>query len=342
MFDALPTPWGLVRAGVAPDHPNIKAVSRVFEKTAAKPGSASSGTSRSGRDIDHDELERRYHAIVYACGAQTDRHMGIPGEDLPGSRPATEFVAWYNGHPDFRDLDFDLSGERGGDHRQRQRRDGLRADARAHATRSSPRPTSPTTRSRCCATATSRDIVICGRRGPAQAAFTNPELLEMGELTEADVIVDPAEVELDEASAAVDRGRGRPDRPQQRRDPDRVLASGSRPAGRSGCDFRFLRLAGGDRGRRAGSQQIELVHNELYVADDGAIRPRPTDRRETLECGLVLRSIGYRGVPLPGVPFDERRGVIPNEGGRVLDEPDGRPVVRASTAWAGSSAGRPV
>src|SRR5213079_3064718 len=103
------TPWGLVRAGVAPDHPNIKAVSRVFEKTAAKPGFRFFGNVTIGSDVEHAELGRRYHAVIYACGAQTDRQMGIPGEDLPGSRPATEFVAWYNGHPDFRDLDFDLS-----------------------------------------------------------------------------------------------------------------------------------------------------------------------------------------------------------------------------------------
>src|SRR5436853_91764 len=112
MFDTLPTPWGLVRAGVAPDHPNIKAVSRVFEKTAARPGFRFFGNVVIGSDVEHAELERRYHAVIYACGAQTDRQMGIPGEDLPGSRPATEFVAWYNGHPDYQQLDFDLDVER--------------------------------------------------------------------------------------------------------------------------------------------------------------------------------------------------------------------------------------
>ena len=112
MIDRLPTPWGLVRLGVAPDHPNIKAVSRVFEKTAEKPGFRFLGNVEVGRDISHDELVALYDAVVYAFGAQTDRRMGIPGEDLPGSWPATAFVAWYNGHPDFQDVPFDLSGKR--------------------------------------------------------------------------------------------------------------------------------------------------------------------------------------------------------------------------------------
>src|SRR3954453_10967987 len=111
MFDRLPTPWGLVRGGVAPDHPNIKAVSRVYEKTAAHPEFRFYGNVEYGRDLSHEDLTNHYHAVIYAVGAQTDRQMGIPGEDLPGSRAATEFVAWYNGHPDYCDLEFDLSGE---------------------------------------------------------------------------------------------------------------------------------------------------------------------------------------------------------------------------------------
>src|SRR3954451_11895816 len=181
MFDSLPTPWGLVRAGVAPDHPNIKAVSRVFEKTAAKQGFRFFGNVTIGSDIEHAELERRYHAVVYACGAQTDRHMGIPGEDLSGSRPATEFVAWYNGHPDFRGLEFDLSVRRAvvigngnvaadvvrvltRDHGELARTDI--ADHALEALRSS----------------NISEIVVIGRRGPAQAAFTSAELRELGRM----------------------------------------------------------------------------------------------------------------------------------------------------------------
>ncbi len=320
MFDSLPTPWGLVRAGVAPDHPNIKAVSRVFEKTATNPDYHFYGNVEIGRDLDHDDLVRHYHAVVYACGAQTDRQMGIAGEDLPGSWAATEFVAWYNGHPDYRQLEFDLSHERAvviGN-------GNVAMDcARMLALTNEELATTDVADYALEALKHSsvREIVICGRRGPAQAAFTNPELLEMGELTEADVIVDPAEVELDEASAESIAGEG----DLTARKNVEILAEYSQrePAGRpKRVQFRFLvsptEIRGGDR-----VEEIELVQNELYVADGGAIRPGPTDRQETLECGLVLRSIGYRGIPLPGVPFDDRNAVIPNEQGRVLDGADG-------------------
>ena len=156
VYDRLPTPWGLVRGGVAPDHPNIKAVSRVYEKTAAHPEFRFYGNVEYGRDITHADLHERYHAVIYAVGAQTDRRMGIPGEDLPGSWAATEFVAWYNGHPDFRDRVFDLSCKRAVVDRQRQRRGRRRPHARAHARRAGRRPTSPTTRSTCSPTAPSR------------------------------------------------------------------------------------------------------------------------------------------------------------------------------------------
>src|SRR5436853_1739453 len=199
MFDSLPTPWGLVRAGVAPDHPNIKAVSRVFEKTAAKPGFRFFGNVTIGSDVEHAELERRYHAVIYACGAQTDRQMGIPGEDLPGSRPATEFVAWYNGHPDYRGLEFDLSlrravvignGNVAADvtriltlgERELGRTDI--ADHALEALRHS----------------AIEEVVVLGRRGPAQAAFTSAELRELGRLDGVDVRVDPREIELDPVS----------------------------------------------------------------------------------------------------------------------------------------------
>ena len=156
MFDRLPTPWGLVRAGVAPDHPNIKAVSRVYEKTAEHPEFRFYGNVELGRDLSHDDLTSRYHAVIYAVGAQTDRRMGIPGEDLPGSWAATEFVAWYNGHPDYRDLVFDL--ERRARDRRRERERGHRrgAHARPHARRAGRRPTWPTTRSTCSPSRTSR------------------------------------------------------------------------------------------------------------------------------------------------------------------------------------------
>src|SRR3954471_20911522 len=199
MFDRLPTPWGLVRAGVAPDHPNIKAVSRVYEKTAAHPEFRFYGNVELGKDITHDELVERYHAVIYAVGAQTDKQMGIPGEDLPGSFAATEFVAWYNGHPDFAEHEFDLSGETAvviGN-------GNVAADvARMLAlTREELECTDVADHAiDVLADSGIREIVVLGRRGPAQAAFTNPELLELGEMTDADCFVDTRDVEIDPLS----------------------------------------------------------------------------------------------------------------------------------------------
>src|SRR5215208_7051865 len=201
MFDRLPTPWGLVRAGVAPDHPNIKAVSRVYEKTAEHPEFRFYGNVELGRDLSHDDLTTRYHAVIYAVGAQTDRRMGIPGEDLPGSWAATEFVAWYNGHPDYRDLEFDLSAERAvvvGN-------GNVAADvARMLAlTREELADTDVADHAlEVLAGSKVTEIEVLGRRGPAQAAFTNPELLELGEMTDADVFVDPRDIEVDPLSRA--------------------------------------------------------------------------------------------------------------------------------------------
>src|SRR5215203_2827991 len=181
MFDRLPTPWGLVRAGVAPDHPNIKAVSRVFEKTAEHPEFRFYGNVELGRDLTHEELTGRYHAVIYAVGAQTDRRMGIPGEDLPGSWAATEFVAWYNGHPDYRELEFDLSAERAivvgngnvaADVTRMLTLDPselAQTDVADHALE-------------VLAESRIEEVIVLGRRGPAQAAFTSAELRELGRL----------------------------------------------------------------------------------------------------------------------------------------------------------------
>src|SRR4051812_44967546 len=209
LIERLPTPWGLVRLGVAPDHPNIKAVSRAFEKIAAQPGFRFVGNVEVGRHVQHDDLVRLYDAVIYAVGAQTDRRLGIPGEDLAGSWPATAFVAWYNGHPDHQHLRFDLTHERAvviGNGNVAI--DVARLLAR---TRDELSPTDATDQAvdALCSSGI-REIVMLGRRGPVQAAFTPPELKELGELGGADVVVDPADLELDAASAAAleaDRAR---------------------------------------------------------------------------------------------------------------------------------------
>src|SRR3954467_14526615 len=211
LIDRLPTPWGLVRLGVAPDHENIKAVSRAFEKTAARPGFRFFGNVEVGATVSHDELLAIYDAVVYTVGAQTDRRLGIPGEDLPGSWPATAFVAWYNGHPDFQDLDFDLDCERvvviG---------NGNVAIDCARMLALTEEELAPTDTVDDAAEAIARsrveEIVMLGRRGPVQAAFTPPELKELGELAGAEPVVGAADLVLDEASEReleADRERAR-------------------------------------------------------------------------------------------------------------------------------------
>jgi ferredoxin--NADP+ reductase len=321
LFERLPTPWGLVRLGVAPDHPELKTASRVFEKTAQKPGFRFFGNVCIGRDLTHDDVVRLYDAVIYTVGAQTDRRLGIPGEDLPGSWPATEFVAWYNGHPDFQHLEFDLSSERAvviGNGNVAI--DVARMLAR---TREELSITDVTDRSLAAIVAGQiREIVMLGRRGPAQAAFTPPELKELGELGGADVVVDPADLELDAASEAALEA----DRARARRNVDILREFASRaPAGKpKRLVLRFsvspVRILGEER-----VEAIDVVRNELVAGEDGSIRAVSTGETETIPCGLVLRSVGYLGVALPDVPFDEKRGIVPNVHGRVLDA-EGAPL----------------
>ena len=316
MIERLPTPWGLVRLGVAPDHPNIKSVSRAFERIAARPGFRFLGNVEVGRDVSHEELVRAYDAVVYAVGAQTDRQLGIPGEELPGSWPATAFVAWYNGHPDFQELEFDLSGDRAvviGNGNVAV--DVARMLALTEAELAPTDTTDPAIAA--IVGAGVREILVLGRRGPAQAAFTTPELQELGELAGADVLVDPAELELDPASRAALAA----DTPIARRNLDVLTEYGGRvPAGKPrAVKLRFcvspVAILGDGK-----VEAIEVVRNILVADAEGWIRAEPTDERDVIPCGIVFRSVGYRGVSLPGVPFDERRGAIPNDGGRVLDE----------------------
>lgn len=316
LFDRLPTPWGLVRLGVAPDHPNIKAVSRVFERIAQRPGFRFFGNVEIGRDLSHDELMRLYDAVVYAVGSQTDRRMDIPGEDLPGSWPATAFVAWYNAHPDFHRLPFDLSSGRavvignGNVAVDVARMLALTADELE--------PTDTADDAIAAIVAAGiEEIVVLGRRGPAQAAFTNPELVELTELAGADLIVDPAELELDAASAAALED----DKALARRNIEVLREAAAAPlAGKpKRVVLRFCVSPVAILGEET-VEGIEVVHNELVPDGEGRISAVPTDRREVIPCGLVLRSVGYRGVAIPGVPFDEGRATIPNRAGRALDE----------------------
>jgi len=330
MFDRLPTPYGLVRNGVAPDHQKIKSVTAAFDRIAGNPRFRFFGNVELGRDFSVDDLKDYYHQILYSTGAQTDRPLGIPGDELIGSHPATEFVAWYNGHPDYRDHHFDLSQERVAvvgvgnvaiDVARilcRTREELMKTDIADYALEA-------------LVNSNVKEVYILGRRGPAQAAFTAPEAKELGELADCDTCVPPEEAELDPLSQAA---MANADRADIRKVEIIQELSRREPAGKSKRLFlRFLvsptELIGDENGH---VQQIKLVHNELYATDAGSMRPRATDRTETLDVGLVFRSIGYRGVPLPGVPFHESWGVIPNDGGRVLDSETKEPLVGQYTA----------
>ncbi len=322
MFDRLMTPWGLVRFGVAPDHPKIKSVTRVFEKTARLPGFCFHGNVEVGVDVTHDELAAAYHAVLYAVGTPGDRRLGIPGEELPGSESATEFVAWYNGHPDYADMDFDLSSRRavvignGNVALDVARMLALSvhelqvtdiADHSIELLRAS----------------NIEEIVVLGRRGPAQAAFTNPELRELADLDLADVIVDPAEIELDpESAATLETADGTIQRNVETLTRYAALTPSGKPRR---VLLRFLAspvaIEGSDR-----VEALVVERNELVAGEDGTLKACPTGVTERIETGLVLRAVGYVGKPLPGVPFDDRRQTVLNEGGRVLDPESLAPI----------------
>lgn len=327
MIERLPTPWGLVRLGVAPDHPNLKTVSRAFERIAQRPGFRFFGNVEVGKDVTQSDLERLYGAVVYAVGAQTDRRLGIPGEDLPGSWAATEFVAWYNGHPDFQQLSFDLSVERAvvvGNGNV-----ALDVARMLALTREELAPTDATEWAiEAIAESGIREILVLGRRGPVQASWTSTELQEMGELAGADIAVDPAELELDAASAA-ELAEGS-NIVQRNFELLRTFAA-RKPSGKPRIVRMLFRVSPvavrGDEKVEA----VEVVRNSLEPNGTGSVRAVPTDERETIPAGIVFRSVGYHGVPLPDVPFDPKTGTMPNAGGRVLAE-GGAPIPGLYTA----------
>jgi ferredoxin--NADP+ reductase len=322
VYDRLMTPWGLVRFGVAPDHPKIKSVTRVFERTARLPGFAFHGNVEVGTDVTHEELAAAYHAVLYAVGTPGDRRLGIEGEDLAGSESATEFVAWYNGHPDYADMDFDLSCKRAivignGNVALDVARMLALSVEELKVTDIADHSIELLRESKI------EEIVVLGRRGPAQAAFTNPELRELADLELADVIVDPADMELDPASAvALETADGT----IQRNVETLTNYAGLAPSGKPRrVVLRFLTspvaIEGTDR-----VEALLVERNVLVTDDDGSLKARPTGVTERLETGIVLRAVGYVGKPLPGVPFDDRRATMLNEGGRVLDPGTRRPI----------------
>jgi ferredoxin/flavodoxin---NADP+ reductase len=324
LFERLPTPWGLLRGGVAPDHQEIKRLDDRFDSETLSRGCRFLGNVEVGRDIHHAELMRHYTAVIYATGAQTDKSLGIPGEDLPGSYAATEFVAWYNGHPDYREREFDLSAKRAvvignGNVAADVTRILARSPSELERTDIAEHALEGLRHSRV------EEVIVLGRRGPAQAAFTSAELRELGRLDRVDLRVRRDEIELDPVSRAWLDEEGTFTARKNVELLREFADQRGRPDARRRIELRFLRSPVEIRGSGR-VEAVDIRRNEIVRADDGSIRARPVgEALETIECGIVLRSVGYRAVPLPDVPFDERHFVLPNVEGRVLAS-DGEPL----------------
>ncbi len=320
LFDRLPTPYGLVRGGVAPDHQKIKAVIRQYEKIAARPGFRFFGNVTFGADLTLDDVLAHYHQVLFSTGAESDRRMGIPGEDLPGSYPATIFVGWYNGHPDYRDLHFDLS-------KVTQVAVIGNGNVAMDVVRVIGRSVTTLAKTDIAEYALNvlrksavQDVYLLGRRGGAQAAFTNPEIRELAELDSegTDLVVHPEDLELDEANRAFLAEHA--DEPTHHRNME--ILQGQIPKG-EGEQARKIRarffvspveVLGTDR-----VEGLRLEKNRLVRDDKGNYKAQGTGVYEEIPCQMVFRSIGYKGHALPSVPFDDRDGIIPNREGRVVD-----------------------
>jgi ferredoxin--NADP+ reductase len=319
-FDRLPTPYGLLRGGVAPDHLQMKTVAKYYERVAQSPGFSFFGHVKVGQDITIDELRTHYDAIVFACGAETDRKLGIPGEDLNGSLTATEFVGWYNGHPDYRHYTFDLNSEKIAIIGQGnvaidvarilvKTQEELKAsDIAEHALQA-------------LAKSTIKEIHLIGRRGPVQSAFTELEIKELGELEDCDVYIDPKDMVINEAS------QKELDDPANNKARKNMAVLNElvqkQPQGRSKkIVVRFFQSPIEIKGN--GKVEELVLETNALQGEAGNQKAVGTGQTESLKCGIVFRSVGYRGVPIPDVPFDEKRGVFPNEGGRMMEQ--GKPV----------------
>ncbi len=315
VFDRLPTPYGLLRGGVAPDHQQMKSVGKYYDRVALTPGFSFFGNVKIGQDITVEDLQSRYDAVVFACGAETDRRLGIEGEDLSGSLTATAFVGWYNGHPDYRDTEFDLSSSSVAIIGQ----GNVAIDvARIMAKTPSELSTSDISAHALAALSDSgiRDIYLIGRRGPVQSAFTELEIKELGELEACDVMVDPQDLILNAASQSELDEPGN----NKARKNYAILDEFSKrkPSGkRIRIWVKFfqspVKIVGD-----AHVTGVVLETNRLE-GEAGAQKAVGTGQTVALPCGIVFRSVGYRGIPMPGVPFDDRRGVFPNQEGCILD-----------------------
>ena len=311
MLEMLPTPWGLVRSGVAPDHPKIKSISKQFEKTAADPRFRFFGNMVVGEHVEAAELAERYDAVIYAVGAQSDRALNIPGEDLPGSISAVDFVGWYNAHPNFEEKTPDLSGARavviGNGNVALDVARILVTDPEVLGLTDIADHALDSLRPRGIA-----EAVVVGRRGPLQTAFTTLELRELGDLEGVDVIVDPAQLDGITDEDAASAGKTTKQNIKVLRD----YANRAPRPGHRRIVFRFMtspiEITGDGK-----VEQIVLGRNELVSDENGRVAAKDTGEREALPVQLVVRSVGYRGMPTPGLPFDDKSATIPNTDGRI-------------------------
>jgi ferredoxin--NADP+ reductase len=331
LFDRLPTPYGLVRGGVAPDHLKIKTVTKAYERTAKKQGFRYFGFVEFGSDINLDDLKTHYHQIVFSTGTQTGKLLNIPGAELDGSHTASDFVAWYNGHPDYRLFEFDLSQERVAvigvgnvaldvarilclTQNELQQTDI--ADYALEALNKS----------------NIKEVIVLGRRGPAQAAFTNPEIKELGKLEETNVVVLPEEAELDPLSQ-IALSQQHDQTVLRKVELIQDYAKGNQIKKNRQITIRFLVspevIFSNENGEVKG---IKIAKNVLIQTEAGTLRPQKTSQIEEIPVGLIFHSIGYRGLPLPGVPFNKKWGVIMNKDGRILDPHNDIPIPGLYTA----------
>ena len=322
MFERLPSPFGLVRYGVAPDHPKIKNVTKIYHRIAEKEGFRFFGNVEIGRDLTIEGLRKFYDVSIFANGAPSDRNLNIPGEDLQGSWPATEFVAWYNGHPDYRDLKFDFSHETAVVIGQgnvavdvcrilsKTVEELKHTDIAAHALEQ-------------LAQSQIKTVYMVGRRGPVQAKFTQLEIKELGQLEDCTAIINEEVFNFDPASQAEF------DAPESKTAAKNIpimkaIASAERAETSRTLNIEFckspLQIKGNER-----VESIVLEQNEL-TGEPFQVKAQGTGQTEEIPCGLVFRSVGYRGTAMPGIPFDESWGVYPNENGRIAGE-DGMYVV---------------
>jgi len=315
MFDKLPVPFGLVRYGVAPDHLKIKNVTKVFEKTAGNPKFSFFGNVTVGKNISVFELNKFYDAVIFAYGAESDRQLGVSGEDLVGSYTATEFVAWYNGHPDFQDHHFDFSHEMAvivgnGNVAMDVARILCKTPEELKGTDINQNALDVLAESKI------KEVHVYGRRGPVQASFTAPEIREMGELADCYPVVDPQDLQLNESS--------------QKELED--LANAGRKKNYEIMQH-FLTIEPKDRKRKFvlhfGRSPVEIIGkgrvqkakfeiNKL-TGEPNKQKVRGTGKFEEIDCGIFFRSVGYTGIPIKGLPFSAQAGIVPNQSGRVMD-----------------------